>query len=37
MSDDLKNLSEEEKEMKIQSLRDMITSAEQTMQSAKAM
>jgi len=37
MSDELKNLSEEEKEMKIQSLRDMITSAEQTMQSAKAM
>jgi hypothetical protein len=37
MTDDFKNLSEEEKEMKIQSLRDMITSAEQTMQSAKAM
>ncbi len=37
MSDDLKNLSEKEKEQKIQSLRDMITTAEQTMQSAKAM
>ncbi len=37
MSDDLKNLSEEEKTQKIQSLRDMITSAEQTIQGAKAM
>lgn len=37
MSDDLKSLSEEEKSQKIQSLRDMITSAEQTIQSAKAM
>ncbi|MEN8252685.1 MAG: hypothetical protein ABFQ53_03840, partial [Patescibacteria group bacterium] len=37
MSDDLSNLSPEDKEQKIQSLRDMITTAEQTMQSAKAM
>lgn len=37
MTDDLKGLSAEEKDLKIQSLRDMITSAEQTMQSAKAM
>ncbi|MEA3322793.1 MAG: hypothetical protein U9Q12_01080, partial [Patescibacteria group bacterium] len=37
MTDDLKGLSPEEKDLKIQSLRDMITSAEQTMQSAKAM
>ncbi len=37
MTDDLKGLSSEEKDLKIQSLRDMITSAEQTMQSAKAM
>lgn len=37
MSDDLKGLSEEEKSQKIQSLRDMITSAEQTIQSAKSM
>ncbi|PID52524.1 MAG: hypothetical protein CR972_01460 [Candidatus Moraniibacteriota bacterium] len=37
MSDDIKNLSDEEKAQKIQSLRDMITSAEQTIQGAKAM
>jgi len=37
MTDDLKGLSDAEKEQKIQSLRDMITTAEQTMQSAKAM
>jgi hypothetical protein len=37
MSDDLKNLSEDERSQKIQSLREMITSAEQTIQSAKAM
>ncbi len=37
MTDETNNLSKEEKEQKIQSLRDMITTAEQTMQSAKAM
>jgi hypothetical protein len=37
MTDELKNLSDEDKEQKIQTLRDMITTAEQTMQSAKAM
>lgn len=37
MSDDEKSLSDEQKAQKIQSLREMITSAEQTIQSAKAM
>ncbi len=37
MADETKVLSDEDKDMKIQSLRDMITTAEQTMQSAKAM
>ena len=37
MTDETKGLSTEDKEQKIQSLRDMITTAEQTMQSAKAM
>ena len=37
MTDETNSLSKEEKEQKIQSLRDMITTAEQTMQSAKAM
>ncbi len=37
MNDDVKNLSDAEKAQKIQSLRDMITSAEQTIQSAKSM
>jgi len=37
MTDENKDLSSEDKEQKIQSLRDMITTAEQTMQSAKAM
>jgi len=37
MTDETKSLSDEDKEQKIQSLRDMITTAEQTMQSAKAM
>lgn len=37
MTDNTHALSEEEKAQKIQSLRDMITSAEQTIQSAKAM
>jgi len=37
MTNETKNLSDEEKERKIQALRDMITNAEQTMQSAKAM
>lgn len=37
MTDDLKLLSEEEKLQKIQALREMINSAEQTIQSAKAM
>lgn len=37
MSDEFKRLSDEEKSQKIQSLREMITSAEQTIQGAKAM
>ncbi len=37
MTNKIKSLSKEDKEQKIQSLRDMITTAEQTMQSAKAM
>ncbi len=37
MADDLQNLSEEERAQKIQSLRDMITSAEQTIHSAKSL
>lgn len=37
MSDDITRLSDEEKAQKIQALRDMITSAEQTIQSAKSM
>jgi len=37
MTNKSNDLSAEEKEQKIQSLRDMITTAEQTMQSAKAM
>lgn len=37
MSDEITQLSDEEKVQKIQALRDMITSAEQTIQSAKSM